>query len=72
MSGYVVRGRGDYSEASIFLPAAGYGAWTSLDDAGSSGCYWSSVPRSDDYYHSWRLYFPSRNLGTYLSRRDCG
>ena len=39
--GYVVRGRGDYATASIFLPCDGYG--TSLYDAGSSGDYWSSV-----------------------------
>ena len=44
VSGYVVRGRDDYSEASIFLPVTGYGSGTSLASAGSLGCYWSSVP----------------------------
>jgi len=47
--GCVVRGRGDYSSASIFLPCAGFGYVTSLDHAGSVGYYWSSVPFSDDY-----------------------
>ena len=42
VTGYVVRGRGDYASASIFLPAAGFGSKTSLDEAGSFGCYWSS------------------------------
>ncbi len=48
-NGYVVRGRGAYSSASIFLPAAGlggggFGDGTSLYRAGSLGYYWSSVP----------------------------
>ena len=44
VNGYVVRGKGDYAHASIFLPFAGYGLGTSLGDAGSDGNYWSSVP----------------------------
>lgn len=40
--GYIVRGRGDYSTASIFLPCAGHGNGTLLDDDGSDGYYWSS------------------------------
>ena len=35
--GYVVRGRGSYSSAWIFLPCAGYGLGTSLYNAGSGG-----------------------------------
>lgn len=31
---------------SIFLPAAGYRRWSSLDYAGSDGFYWSSMPSS--------------------------
>lgn len=58
VSGYVVRGRGDYASASIFLPAAGIGYGTSLYIAGSDGHYWSSVPLSD-YGSSWSLYFYS-------------
>lgn len=55
VSGYVVRGRGDYASASIFLPCAGYGDRTSLASAGSDGRYWSSVPGSGNY--AWVLYF---------------
>lgn len=56
--GYVVRGKGEYSSKSIFLPCAGLGAGTSLHDAGSDGYYWSSVPLLD-YYDSWSLRFYS-------------
>ncbi len=60
VNGWVVRGRGAYASNSIFLPCAGYGDGTSLDNAGSSGLYWSSVPGSDYYYgSSWRLDFNS-------------
>ena len=59
VNGYVVKGKGDYSSSSIFLPAAGRGGGTSLGLAGSSGSYWSSVPNSDTSYGSWYLYFGS-------------
>ena len=57
-SGYIVRGRVGYTSASIFLPCAGNGYWTSLRDVGSYGYYWSSVPNSD-IYSSRGLYFYS-------------
>ncbi len=44
VSGYVVRGQGEYSAASIFLPAAGSGSLTDRQDAGRKGNYWSSLP----------------------------
>lgn len=50
VKGYVVRGRGAYASNSIFLPATGYAYGTSHQYAGSYGCYWSSVPRSDSSY----------------------
>ena len=56
--GYIVRGKGDYSSKSIFLPCAGYGSGTSLSATGSSGCYRSSVPLSDNY-SAWCLGFYS-------------
>ncbi len=50
VEGYIVSGKGVYSDASIFLPAAGYGDGInfSLDyyKGPSDGCYWSSVARS--------------------------
>ena len=64
VNGYVVRGRGEYASASIFLPAAGYGDETSLSLAGSRGYYWSSVPGSD-YYDAWYLLFGSSFHSTY-------
>ena len=64
VNGYVVRGKGDYSSKSIFLPCAGNGDGTSLGDAGSNGGYWSSVPRSGNYYLAWNLDFYSSNLST--------
>ncbi len=54
--GYIVRGKGKYASASIFLPGAGIGAGTSFRNAGSYGHYRSSVPYSDND-HSWTLDF---------------
>ena len=55
VKGYVVRGRGDYASASIFLPCAGGGNGTSLVNFDSSG-YWLSVTSSDHIYYPWFLY----------------
>ncbi len=69
VNGYIVRGRGDFADASIFLPAAGYGLGTSLDYAGSYGYYWSGVPSSSYSYYAYDLYFYSGYHGTgYRSR----
>ena len=57
--GYLVRGRGAYSSASIFLPAAGSGYGTSLTYAGSYGFYWSSVPEEGLSGYAWYLRFDS-------------
>lgn len=59
VDGYVVRGRGGYASASIFLPASGYGRGSSLCHAGSYGYYWSSEPMGDFNYYSWGLCFYS-------------
>ncbi|MBP5787870.1 MAG: hypothetical protein J6Y19_08665, partial [Kiritimatiellae bacterium] len=50
VNGDVVRGRGDYANNSIFLPAAGYGDRTSRYDAGSDGRVWASVPSGSDMF----------------------
>ena len=63
VNGYIVRGKGDYSSKSIFLPCAGLGIGTSLNVAGSNGYYWSSVPCSD-YWYAGYLYFDSGSHGT--------
>ena len=70
VNGYVIRGRGEYASACIFLPCAGCGCGPSLGNTGSDGRYWSSVPGSDDY-GAWGLYFDSGYPGTsYYYRRN--
>ena len=71
VQGYLVKGRGAYASASIFLPCAGYGGGTSLSDSGSYGYYWSSVPYSGGNY-SWGLYFDSSGHSTFHNPRDFG
>ena len=72
--GYEVRGKGSYASASIFLPCAGLGRGTSLNFAGSYGCYWSSVPVSgNNYSNAWYLYFDSSgHSADYSFYRDRG
>ena len=57
VNGYVVRGRGDYASASIFLPAAGRGYGPSLLKAGLLGEYWSSVPDPGYDNTAWSFCF---------------
>ena len=45
--GYVVRGRGEYTSNSIFLPCVGNGNGTSFNDSSSYGSYWSSELGTD-------------------------
>ena len=63
VNGYVVRGRADYADASVFLPCAGYGDGTLLYYAGWHGYYWSSVPSSGNN-GAWYHYFNSSLRGT--------
>ncbi len=72
VNGYVVKGCGAYSQSSIFLPAAGYGGGTSLDDAGLYGDYWASVPSPHDSFDSWSILFASGYHDTYYSYRNSG
>ena len=71
VKGYVVKGKGTYASARIFLPSAGSGYGTSLYGAGSSGNYWSSVPNSGSSC-AWYLGFGPFGHGTssYGSRYD--
>ena len=71
VNGYVSRGKGDYSSASIFLPCAGFGRWTSLFHAGSLGGYWSSVPYAGND-NAWDLDFKSSYHFTYYFNRNFG
>ena len=47
VNGYVVRGRGEYSSNSIFLPYTGTADNTSNPDVGLSAGYWSSEPHPE-------------------------
>ena len=77
VNGYVVRGKGDYSSAEIFLPSAGFGLGASITSAGSItfagsfGYYWSSVPRSDGRC-ALTLQFDSGAHITFYSNRYLG
>ena len=51
VSGYIVRGRGDYAASNIFLPAAGYGLGTSLECVAAGGYYWFSDPKCELYFN---------------------
>ena len=72
VNGYLVRGRGDFADASIFVPAAGDGDGTSLGSAGSRGNVWSSVPVAGGSYYAWDLYFYSSGHDTNGSHRGYG
>ena len=56
VNGYKVTGP---NGASIFLPAAGARDGSSLYEAESYGCYWSSAPGEDYDYLAYSLYFGS-------------
>ena len=64
VNGYVVRGKGDYASASIFLPASGRGYWASLTDSGSHGTYWPSEPNSYRFRFTRSLGFGSGGHST--------
>ena len=57
---------------SIFLPAAGFRAGTSLDDAGYNGYYWSRSLDESYPNSAWRLDFDSSDIGTYGNYRCYG
>ena len=62
--GYVIKGKGAYASASIFLPLAGTGLGIARPLWGYGGSYWSSVLCSNDSGPwTWSLDFgPSRNV----------
>ena len=57
---------------SLFLPAAGFREYFSLDDAGSYGYYWSSSLHTDDPDGAWDFGFDSGYQGMNGSLRYCG
>ena len=71
VNGYIVRGRGDYSSASIFLPCVGGVYGTSLHNLGSNGVYCSPVPDSGKYTaYVLDFYLGKRYTG--YGDRSCG
>lgn len=74
VNGYVVKGKGVYSSASIFLPCVGYGKGTSLNSAGSVGNYWSSVPDLEYPAYCRACYhaFNSSDYAAYYGDRSVG
>ena len=66
VNGYKVTGpNGNF----IFLPAAGYRYDSSLDNAGSSGYYWSSSLETSNPYSAYGVNFSSSNVGrSYFDR----
>lgn len=70
VNGYKVTGP---NGNSVFLPAAGDRYRSSLDDAGSSGSYWSSTPYDYKYtLDACFCYFESDYLGVSCSMCDVG
>lgn len=71
VKGYIVRGKGSYASANIFLPCAGCDDGVSLGNVELSGHYWSSVPYSSCYYACY-LHLGSRDLAWTNSPRFYG
>ena len=61
-----------YTNKSIFLPAAGYRYGSSLSNAGSHGCYWSSSLDTDYPSVAWRVSFGSDGVSPCNYYRDIG
>ena len=72
VKGYIVRGRGDYTSNSIFLPCAGSGGLASFHNSGSNGFYWSSVPDFSDVRYAFYLTFYSGHPSTVNDARGYG
>ena len=58
--GHLIKGKGDYASAQIFLPAAGYGDGTSQIGTIWKGYYWSSSSVGCDY--AFFFYFDSGDI----------
>ena len=69
VNGYNVEGP---NGNSIFLPAAGYRYSSVLDNAGSSGDYWSSSLSTGSSYYAYDLYFHSGDVYWSYYYRYCG
>ena len=77
--GRLVTGKGNYSDRSIFLPAAGSGFDTYLlitgsigGTIGSIGGYWSSTPTSGNSSDAWILYLDPVDFCRSTATRNVG
>lgn len=72
VNGYIVVGKGDYSDRSIFLPAAGFFMNTLLHGVGECVCSWTSNPYADYAYGAAYLamYIDHINHECYGNRSD--
>ena len=70
--GRLVKGKGEYADRSIFLPAGGYGNDSSLFYPGLDGYYWSSTPYSVNSGFTWNLLFYSSYFRRINNRRFYG
>ncbi len=59
VKGHLLRGRGDYASASIFIPAAGWGNGVEWTRYGKNGHIWAGDPCKEKANQSWRLNFDS-------------
>ena len=73
--GWVVKGKEgtEYANNEVFFPLVGQGSGSSLSNAGTSGCYWSSTPDSDDRPdRAWYLQFSSSEVKLLRNTRYLG
>ena len=68
----VTSNKAGYTDKSIFLPAAGYFDYKSLDYAGSYGYYWSSSLHTGSPVGAYRLYLYSSSIDWGISYRYYG
>ena len=67
VEGYIVKGKGDYSSKSIFLPKTGYGLGTGIYKDTTHGCFWTSTPYMNvSFYASYIGFdYPNSLFGKY-------
>ena len=72
VNGYLITGKGDFSSASLFLPAAGYCNNGSRRSAGTNGGYWSSFLNESMPKTAYYLLFSSGSGNVRSDRRSLG
>ena len=70
--GYLITGKGDFANTSVFIPAFGYGQGSGLKNSGSYGYYISSTANLSDSAKARGLRFLSSDMGTSSNDRCYG